>query len=141
MIKIFSILVFLLVAFYGNETEKYNQVLDYISTKGLIIGKDLSVNEVKQLVASNYIYQNNGQLNLNALNVQLSKLLETRQEQLAKIHKLIGTNKNHQINKEIAMYITDNNDRIEQTKENFKTKNNDSWFSQVVNYVLDLLKI
>ena len=106
---------------------------------GIVLANDITMEKLFVMIESGEIYDRNGNINNKILKIKLDKLINIKNETFSKIRKEISKNPNNKINKEVKKYLDESNDIVEEKKQELKNDEN-SWQSNIINYVLDLMK-
>jgi len=138
--KYIQIIIFILVCNLSANDKQYDELFYYLESKGIIVGEDVSNDDLFDMVSSGNIYLQNGEINKNKLEEKLKMLSDYKTSQYKKIHEKLEKNPNNKINKEISNYFKDNNDAIQKTQDDLSKKDNNGWFSSIINYILEFLK-
>jgi len=133
--------IFLLsINIYAKDIEKnYDDIFYYMQYNGIVIEEDVPLIKLFDMIESGKIYDSNGNINNKVLKIKIDKLVKNKNKIFSQIRKEINKNPNHAINKEVTRYLDDNNAMIEEKQNELKEKN-DSWQTNIINYVLDLMK-
>ena len=133
--------IFLLsINIYAKDIEKnYDEIFYYMQYNGIVIEEDVPLIKLFDMIESGKIYDSNGNINNKVLKIKIDKLVKNKNKIFSQIRKEINKNPNHAINKEVTRYLDDNNAMIEEKQNELKEKN-DSWQTNIINYVLDLMK-
>jgi hypothetical protein len=138
--KIF-LLYFFIISFLNAITEdQYDELFVNLSNQGIIIGQDISTEDLYSLVENGEIYLKNGELNKVEFNKKVKELISFKEKQYNDIHEKLEKNPQSKTHKEIKEYFNDNNKRIEDAQKDFSKSDDDGWFSKTVNYILELMK-
>ena len=124
----------------STNTDEYDKLFYYLENRGISIGEDISSDELFEIVTSGNIYLKNGEIDISNLKKELKSLMEFKKIQYDNIHKKLNKNPNNKINKEITNYFKENNDAIQKTQDDLSSKDNNGWFSSIINSILELLK-
>jgi hypothetical protein len=134
------ILLFVVTSSYSLSDEQYDELFVSLSNEGIVVGKDISTEDLYTLIENGDIYLKNGQIDQGKLNKRVKELLAFKEKQYDEINQKIDKNPNSKIHKEIKEYFDDNNKRIEDAQNDFSKSDDDGWFSKTVNYILELMK-
>jgi hypothetical protein len=124
--------MFVHLSLSANSDLKYKELFEKLENSGIVIGRDISSEELFELVNSP---------NSSDLYKKIESLLSIKEQQSKQIHDKLKANPNSKVNKEILIYLKDHNKRVEEAQENIrKNSENDSFFTKTINYILDLYK-
>lgn len=141
--KIIYKIIFLCTLFtssYSNDTQVYDNFFYYLENKGIIVGEDITTEELFDIINTNKIYDDNGKVNTKLLDNKFKYLFKFKKDEYDKIHKKLQKNPNSKINKEIIGYFKNNNEVVEKKQEELKSKDNDGFISKIINHILELMK-
>lgn len=136
----FYIMMLFGLSLFGNQENQYDKLFMNLANQGIVIGQDIEMNELYNLIQSNDIYLKDGKLNNAEFNKKVKELLNYKKKQYEQINEKLDSNQQSKTNKEIKRYFDDNNERIEKAQKDLSSSDNDSWFSKFVNYILEIMK-
>ena len=140
MLTKISFICFILITLNANNKEKnYSEIFHYMEENGIVLANDITMEKLFVMIESGEIYDRNGNINNKILKMKLDKLINIKNESFSKIRKEISKNPNNKINKEVKKYLDESNDIVEEKKQELKNDEN-LWQSNIINYVLDLMK-
>jgi len=138
--SLFFIIGVILSPLSAKEEMDYDKLFYFLENKGIVVGEDISNDDLFNIINSNKIYLDNGTINQEELNKKIKQLMTYKEEQYSKIHNKLNANPKNKINKEIISYFKDNNDRVQETQDKLSENDNNGWFSNMINYILEFLK-
>ena len=138
--SLFFIIGVILSPLSAKEEMDYDKLFYFLENKGIVVGEDISNDDLFNIINSNKIYLDNGTINQEELNKKIKQLMTYKEEQYSKIHNKLNANPKNKINKEIISYFKDNNDRVQETQDKLSENDNNGWFSSMINYILEFLK-
>ncbi|HIP11087.1 MAG TPA: hypothetical protein EYG73_00075 [Arcobacter sp.] len=138
--SLFFIIGVILSPLSAKEEMDYDKLFYFLENKGIVVGEDISNDDLFNIINSNKIYLDNGTINQEELNKKIKQLMTYKEEQYSKIHDKLNANPKNKINKEIISYFKDNNDRVQETQDKLSENDNNGWFSSMINYILEFLK-
>ena len=123
----------------AKDIEKnYDELFYYLQNNNIILEEDVPMDKLFDMIESGRIFDEYGNINNEIINARISKLIAIKQKSFESIKLEISKNPNHLINKEVKNYLN-NNQEIENKKKELEDKS-DSWQTNIINYVLDLMK-
>jgi len=126
---------------FANAKERnYEEIFDYMQSNGISINEDIPMEKLFDMIESGKIYDNNGNINNELLKIKLEKLIKEKDKAFSKIYEEIDKNPNGKINQEVKEYLDSNNIAIDEEQKRLNKENNNSWQTNIINYVLDLMK-
>ena len=140
VVSFISIFVLQNINANNTNTDEYDKLFYYLENRGIIIGEEISSDELFEIVSNGNIYLKNGEIDISNLKKELNSLLKFKKTQYDNIHKKLNKNPNNKINKEITNYFKENNDAIKNTQDDLSSKDNNGWFSSIINAILEFLK-
>jgi hypothetical protein len=128
------------ISLYGITDEQYDELFVNLSNQGIVIGEDISSDELYNLIENGEVYLKNGQLDKLKLHKEIKQFVSYKEKQYEQINEKIDKNPQSKTHKEIKEYFNDNNERIEKAQKEFSSSDEDGVFSKFVNYILELMK-
>ena len=135
--KILIVILLFILSIKASEEIEYEKIFFYLEQNNIIVGKDISSEELYEIINKTKEIEDN---NKSSLFIKIHSLINYKESQFEKIREDIDKNPNSKINQTVKSYLTENNKVVEEAREDIKKKDNDSWFSKSINYILELMK-